>query len=45
MSCQEGTSLDTVEDERAVARLVASYGPLVDSGSAGQVAALLLGPR
>ncbi|GAA4874174.1 nuclear transport factor 2 family protein [Saccharopolyspora cebuensis] len=29
-----------LEDERAVARLVASYGPLVDSGSAEAVAAL-----
>ena len=48
----EDTSLDThrltrleqrlraLEDERAVARLIASYGPLVDSGSAGQAAAL-----
>ncbi|GAA2482525.1 nuclear transport factor 2 family protein [Streptomyces thermolineatus] len=29
-----------LEDERAVARLIAAYGPLVDSGSAEAVAAL-----
>ncbi|WP_413098226.1 nuclear transport factor 2 family protein [Streptomyces sp. Inha503] len=29
-----------MEDERAIARLLASYGPLVDSGSAEQVASL-----
>lgn len=32
--------LERAEDERAVARLIASYGPLVDSGSADAVAEL-----
>ncbi|MDR7303884.1 nuclear transport factor 2 family protein [Haloactinomyces albus] len=32
--------VEELEDERAVARLVASYGPLVDSGSAEAVAGL-----
>lgn len=32
--------LGQLEDERAVARLVAAYGPLVDSGNADGVAAL-----
>jgi uncharacterized protein (TIGR02246 family) len=32
--------LGRVEDERAVARVVAAYGPLVDSGDADGVAAL-----
>lgn len=32
--------LAALEDERAIARLIASYGPLVDIGDAGAVAAL-----
>lgn len=32
--------LRALEDERAIARLIASYGPLVDSGDAEAVAAL-----
>ncbi|MGH3435496.1 MAG: nuclear transport factor 2 family protein [Sciscionella sp.] len=32
--------LERLEDERAVARLIASYGPLVDGGDADAVAAL-----
>ncbi|WP_328355298.1 nuclear transport factor 2 family protein [Mycobacterium sp. NBC_00419] len=32
--------LAAVEDERAIARLIASYGPLVDAGEAQAVAAL-----
>ncbi|MGW0838858.1 nuclear transport factor 2 family protein [Streptomyces sp. NPDC002787] len=32
--------LAALEDEQAIARLIASYGPLVDSGSASEVAAL-----
>ena len=32
--------LGQLEDERAVTRLIAAYGPLVDSGDAEQVAAL-----
>ena len=32
--------LRALEDERAIARLIASYGPLVDSGDADAVAAL-----
>lgn len=39
MSAMEAR-LRLVEDEREVARLVASYGPLVDSGDADAVAAL-----
>jgi SnoaL-like domain len=32
--------LTALEDERDIARLIASYGPLVDSGEAERVAAL-----
>ncbi|MGH3095056.1 MAG: nuclear transport factor 2 family protein [Streptosporangiales bacterium] len=32
--------LSQLEDEQAIARLIASYGPLVDSGSADAVAAM-----
>lgn len=32
--------VDRLEDERAVARVLSAYGPLVDSGSAAEVAAL-----
>ena len=32
--------LNALEDERDIARLIASYGPLVDSGDAERVAAL-----
>ncbi|MGW5861189.1 nuclear transport factor 2 family protein [Streptomyces sp. NPDC055239] len=34
------TRLRRLEDERDIARLMASYGPLVDSGSAAEVAEL-----
>lgn len=34
------TRLQLLEDERAITRLISSYGPLVDSGSAEEVAAL-----
>lgn len=32
--------LQRIEDERAIERLIASYGPLVDAGDAGATAAL-----
>jgi ketosteroid isomerase-like protein len=32
--------LQVLEDEREIARLIAAYGPLVDAGAAGEVAAL-----
>ena len=32
--------LDRLDDERAVARVIAAYGPLVDGGDAERVAAL-----
>lgn len=34
------TRVRALEDERSVSRLIASYGPLVDAGAAGEVAAL-----